>query len=189
MNEKGILFNTEMVQAIQEDRKDITRRPIKKDITNRFDVDVDGTVTSYIDQATGDILNPVILAPYAIGDILWVRETWCKLYDLDNNDQIIEGTQHYYYKANNMLPPYTHILKNDGTYTENWIWRPSIHMPRSAARLFLSVLSVRIERVQDITESDALREGFNLRAEFLQWWNGQYGEEKDWCWAIEFKKV
>jgi hypothetical protein len=181
MVEKQVLFNTEMVQAIQEDRKDMTRRPIKPQPTNPYWCGIGHGW----DDGHGRELYP----PYAVGDIMWVRETWCKLYDLDNNDQIIEGTQHYYYKANNMLPPYTYILKDDGAYTENWIWRPSIHMPRSAARIFLSVLSVRPERVQDITEADALREGFNSRAEFLQWWNGQYGQEKDWCWVIEFKKV
>ena len=102
-------------------------------------------------------------AKYQVGDILHVRETWCQLYDLDGNDQIIEGTQRYYYRADGKLPPYTFILKSDGTHTEDWIWRPSIHMPKEASRIFLEVTDVRVEKLQDITEEGSTIEGIEER--------------------------
>ena len=74
---KPMLFNTEMMRAILEGRKTVTRRIIKnKDIINGWDCETDGVPTAYIDQTTGDSYPPTAPAPYHPGDILWVRETW-----------------------------------------------------------------------------------------------------------------
>src|SRR5690554_250358 len=74
---KSIIFSTPMVQAILDGRKTQTRRVIKdKDITNNFDVDVDGSAYAYINPETGDSYPPTAIAKYQVGDILWVRETW-----------------------------------------------------------------------------------------------------------------
>lgn len=147
---KPILFNTEMVRAILEGRKTATRRIIKdKDIVNSFDCEADGTPIAYIDQATGDSYLPTMPCPYQPGDTLWVRETFRVDY-LSN----IPGNGRVQYK--------------DGTYMDIQFaperydmmrraqrkpgWRPNENMPREAARLFLRVTDVRVERLQDITD-------------------------------------
>lgn len=139
---KPILFNTEMVRAILDGRKTATRRIIKdKDIVNSFDCEADGTPIAYIDQATGDSYLPTMPCPYQPGDTLWVRETW-------NGD----WCDHYIYKADGGS------AKAAG-YAAEPKWRPSIHMPREAARIFLRVTDVRVERLQEISYTELLAEG------------------------------
>lgn len=77
---RPILFNGEMVRAILEGHKTVTRRKIDTDISNQFDIDVDGIVICYIDPETGDSYKPEELCRYQQGDILYVRETWCGWY-------------------------------------------------------------------------------------------------------------
>jgi hypothetical protein len=180
---KPILFSTEMVRAILSDRKTMTRRVIKdKDITNWFDIDVDGKPIAYIDQATGDSYPPTIRARYQIGDILWVRETWGKK----------DG--HYFYKAGHEL-----LIDSEPLIKR---WHPSIHMPREAARIFLKVTNVKVERLQDITEEDALKEGAkaygpnncsgtSARIAFAELWDGVYNNwrENPWVFVYEFERV
>ena len=140
---KPILFSTEMVNAILDGRKSMTRRVIKdKDITNNFDIDVDGSAYAYINPETGDSYPPTAIAKYQVGDILWVRETWSK----DENGEYVYRTN-YGTTEDDSFPP------------SMFKWKSSIHMPREAARIFLRVKNVRVERVQDITEEDAKNEG------------------------------
>jgi hypothetical protein len=208
MAEKPIIFSTEMVRAILEGRKTQTRRVIKNvDITNSFDVDVDGSVYAYCCPATGDSFKPWEIAPWEKGDILWVRETWAKLnhnYKPDYNGNI------FIYKAD-------HITGNDGPDIIKW--RSPIHMPRKAARIFLKVKNIRVERLQAITEDDAEAEGAinwicqqhnngtwidnamrgaacaKPKRAFALLWNSihekrGYGwETNPWVWVIEFEKV
>ena len=139
---KPILFNTEMVRAILEGRKTATRRIIKdKDIVNSFDCEADGTPIAYIDQATGDSYLPTMPCPSQPGDTLWVRETWTG-----------DWCDHYIYKADGGS------AKAAG-YAAEPKWRPSIHMPREAARIFLRVTDVRVERLQEISYTELLAEG------------------------------
>jgi len=149
--EKPILFNTEMVQAILADRKTVTRRVVKQDIVNRFDIDVDGSAIAYIDQSTGDSYKPTDICKYKVGDILWLRETWA-------DHWLPDGfcTDRFVYKADGKPQ-----LGYYGNYKQGKIdcWIPSIHMPRSAARIFLKVTNVKVERLQDITEEQAKLEG------------------------------
>ncbi|WP_031517746.1 hypothetical protein [Desulfofalx alkaliphila] len=189
--EKPILFNTEMVRAILVGRKMQTRRPIDKDISNRFDIDVDGTAFAYIDQTTGDSYKPQDICMYKIGDILWVRETWC-VDDLTPDD--------IYYRANYTDKQAKELFNDIGLK-----WRPSIHMPRSAARLFLRVTKVRVERLQDITEEDARAEGCpsnlpNAKVWFAGLWDKLFANKlfakrgygyanNPWVWVIEFEVV
>ena len=79
-------------------------------------------------------------APYKPGDVLWVRETWQYIPESDTDG-------FYVYAADRENPA-------------DWKWRPSIHMPRAAARLFLRVTGVRMERLQDMSEDDAIAEGY-----------------------------
>jgi len=92
-----------------------------------------------------------IKCPYGQpGDVLWVRETWCPA---DIFDQ-----RFYSFKAS----PETLTIACDGqTYSIPPIWRPSIHMPKIAARIWLQITDIRVERLQDITDADALAEGIH----------------------------
>ena len=140
---KPIIFSTPMVQAILDGRKTQTRRVIKdKDITNNFDIDVDGSAYAYIDQATGDSYPPTAIAKYQVGDILWVREAWGR-----------DESGEYVYRTN------YGTTEDDSFPPSMFKWKPSIHMPREAARIFLQVANVRVERLQEITEEDAIAEG------------------------------
>lgn len=147
---KPILFNTDMVRAILEGRKTVTRRVIKdKDIINAWDCESDGTPIAFIDQGTGDSHPPTFPCQYQLGDILYVRETWAKRAS-DRCNGVETGrcsfeacetapgpcfSEEYIYKATDSLPTY------------GCKWHPSIHMPKEAARLFLRVTDVRVERL------------------------------------------
>jgi len=153
MAEKPIFFNTEMVQAILDGRKTMTRRVIKTDVVNQFDIcPVDGPI-AYIDQETGDSYRPEDLCRYKVGDVLWVRETWYKNYP--------HKYGRYFYRADgeeiDMPTIYGETIKYGKA--DGLKWRPSIHMPKSAARIWLEVTNVRVERVQEISEEDAKAEG------------------------------
>jgi len=201
-----------MVQAILDGRKTQTRRVIKdKDITNWFDIDVDGKPIAYIDQETGDSYPPTHRAKYQPGDILWVRETWAARCDECDSNQ---GTGYRdatcaYGDCNR------YVYKADDNGCPGGKWRPSTHMPREAARLFLEVKNVQVEMLQDITEHNARLEGcidshdkicdgkfddvteFYLTAKdaFIELWdsiNAKRGypfESNPWVWVITFERV
>ena len=159
MKEHPILFSSEMVKAILAGQKCMTRRVVRKDISNQFDIDVDDTVAAYINQLTGDSCNPVEICPYgSAGDRLWVRETW---YYEEHMHDSTEGTpdlpgglysHRLVYKAD--CPDYP---VNVGVGRQGW--KPSIFMPRWASRILLEVTDIKVERLQEITEEDAKREG------------------------------
>ena len=170
-----------MVRAILEDRKTVTRRLIKnKDITNRFDIDVDGKAISYIDQTTGNHYPPYYPCRYKLGDYLYVRETWrvgkAHRYGAD---AILE-----YRAGGDKLTIRFPFGNTDGVnrdeydrFIEKWYpngnWHPSIHMPKEAVRIFLRVNNVRVERLQDITEECAKSEG--ISEEWARnWWKPSY---------------
>ena len=150
---KPIIYKTEMVRAILAGNKTQTRRPIKdKDIIYSWDCEKDGTPIAFIEQETGDIYPPTYPAPYQPGDILWVRETWRK-----TGVQI----EPYQYKATEERL----ILMGESgdILCGRYRYRPSIHMPREVARLFLRVKKVWVERAQDITDEGAKSEGANFK--------------------------
>jgi hypothetical protein len=141
MSEKPILFSTPMVQSIFKDRKSQTRRVIKfpEGMTGRLPESGFEGNEPYLFYP-GGIKRP----SYKTGDTLWVRETWC-------------------YSPCDCEYPCNHkgyMYKADG-WTDDAKWKPSIHMPRKAARLFLTVKSIRVERLRDITEEDAIAEGIS----------------------------
>ena len=172
-----ILFSTPMVQAILDGRKTQTRRTLKMPPKNI-------TITENgFEGESGRIYK----CPYGkAGDILWVRETW--------KDSPKQATwQRYSYKAD-----YNSHLAELGK------WNPSIHMPKSACRIFLKVKSVRVERLQDISEEDAKAEGADdvncgvygttrYADGFYSIWNKINGskswDENPLVWVIEFERI
>lgn len=240
MKEHGIIFNAEMVRAILDGRKTQTRRIMKpqpvpinsganhvwycEKIDASLDVKdalQDGNVGWY-----GLISSVCPLG--GVGDRLWVRETFALLGNEDGvcvdwNDRIVydEKEAARIYRASCeqkdgdyglwSIPddadwkPHTDNHKYDGT------WRPSIHMPRWASRILLEITGVRVERLQDISQADAISEGAppshpSIDAvsreygfpDFSRSWFGQtwwhiYGKENwqanPWVWVIEFRRV
>lgn len=172
---KPILFNTEMVRAILEGRKTVTRRLGSWKI-KMFDIDKNGLVMATVCKGSekgltvrhfeGGTVKQLIevLSDYKVGDVLYVRETWSEC----------EGR--YIYRACTKGLDAIPLVK----------WKPSIHMPKEAARIFLRVTDVRVERLQDITEEQAKAEGVahlfdNLSDEEYTDWTkraGFYPKEK-----------
>lgn len=151
---KPILFNTEMVRAIQNGTKTVTRRIIKPKYTNTEIILKNGKAF----ETLGTPITTVeIKLPYQVGDILYVRETWYyeeSWHDLTAGEPDLPSGRYshrYVYRADN--PNY---LVDVGVGIHGW--KPSIHMPKEAARIFLRVTGVRVERLQDITEKQAIAE-------------------------------
>ncbi len=211
---KPILFNTEMVKAILDGRKSVPRRVVKPQ----------PVIYGFLETHWNWI---GVKLPYRPGEILYVRETWCQT-----------PNEMYWYKADNIClgrtengfcipekepyhkePPY-HKTCDLCEYLdghENIKWRPSIHMPKEAARIFLRVTDVRVKRLQDITEEQARKEGAFIanktskdicsecdypdstaRDTFKYLWNSTVKISdipfyswiaNPWVWVIEFKRI
>lgn len=150
---KPILFNTAMVRAILDGEKTCTRRIIKlpkhieKQSNGLYILCAEGS--TYSDKEFKDVID-YINQPYKVGDILYVRETWFKG-DLLNDAEEIEKQGIVLYRADG--------IKNNNWDYDSIRWRPSIHMPKELARIFLKVTSVRAERLKDIDEEQAKKEG------------------------------
>lgn len=157
---KPILFNTEMVRAILDGRKTCTRRLVssrqflgmlpdkcKNAVPDEFLKGKRMMFKPYCDMTDAELIMTAYKAPYQPGDILYVRETWSML--PVNEAGHIRGHSVYYYKADGDLRP------------EGWRckWKSSTHMPKEAARIWLKVTDVRVERLKDMTNNDALKEG------------------------------
>lgn len=189
---KPILFNTEMVRAFLDGRKTQTRRLVKPQpigFTGRNFIFADDECPKKWEQCD-DFISTAL---YHTGDILWVRETWSKL-------KYPDGSGRYVYKASDEYP-----FGEDG-YIVKFRWRPSIHMPKEAARLFLRVTDVRVERLWDIQPTDICAEGVCVGANdsadaayksFTELWDNtikhagrdRYGwDANPWVWVYTFKR-
>ena len=208
MNVKPILFNTEMVRSILDGRKTVTRRVIKpqpkskicytfagsheKDIgrwgyPSKTAHEFWGEEFKLTDNITEEELKKKWNPPYHADDIMYVRETWAQA-----------AAHTFFYRADKTI--------------QNILWSPSIHMPKEAARIFLKVTSVRVERLQDIDDEQAKEEGANWRngknvgfeekmrrsdvERFAEIWNAtikksdldRYGwDANPFVWVIEFE--
>lgn len=181
--ERPILFKGEMVRAILDGRKTQTRRVVKPQPKyGAFNCDCDWDVYWYENDK-----EIHVRCPYGQPvDRLWVRETWTNA----------DGEKDIRYRAEERA------ICCDALYR----WRPSIHMPRWASRITLEITSVRVERLQDISEEDAKAEGVSAMLvppdggswpyaqgfEYL--WNslakpGSTWANNPWVWVIEFKRV
>ena len=190
-----ILFNTEMVRAILDGRKTVTRR-ICKD-ANEFTVpdmsffDAEKrtyAVHNYADAEHTDKLSVAErTCPICPGDILYVRETWCKSPFTDN----------YIYRADGERELFSQSYDSEIMDDTVWTWKPSIHMPKEAARIFLKVKDVRVERLQDIDDDGVVAEGLKIGDPFDELWDStikkadidRYGwKTNPWVWVIEFEQ-
>ena len=164
---KPILFNTEMVLAILDGRKTCTRRLVKPQpdekhtyplgyVVHSTEKKDEGCFGFDTNECGGSIQYVKPPYGYAPGDILYVRETWS-----DDRQFTHDSTPgRYFYKASE---------------SENFKWKPSIHMPKEAARIWLKVTDVRVERLHEITEDGAKAEGIN--EEWARsWWHPTYDD-------------
>jgi len=218
MTERPILFSGEMVRAILDGRKTQTRRIAKGipswdhlgkdimdwDLSGVYQED-DGRWILEIQTDVDDSTREEIKCPYEIGMRLWVRET-CM--DLDRT-----GVEHRNEHGNLMRFAYradcpAGSVGDSARKDYGLKWRPSIHMPRWASRITLEITSVRVERVQDISEEDAKAEGITdsfpemecnsdrpFAEGFSNLWDSinakrGFGWDKNpWVWVIEFRRV
>ena len=219
MTERPILFSAEMVRAILDGRKTQTRRAIKPVPTFNGGGachDADALQQDYVELHW---VFPEICKYGAPGDLLWVRETVAHG----------EGLKyHVAYKAdsqcgawgwdgdgNPLFSSHGHVLEGDagravgnyGMHRYGKRWTPSIHMPRWASRITLEVKSVRVERLQDISEDDARAEGCepvgwidetdvgmsSYREGFTRLWNTINGpgawDANPWVWVVAFERM
>ena len=138
-----ILFNTDMVRAILDGRKTVTRRCVK--FLNGKNPNWTGYVKDGLMLYNGTNEPCIKPCQYHPGDILYVRETWS-----DDRQFTKDSTPgRYFYKAS-----------ESDEFTVKW--KPSIHMPKEAARIFLNVKDVRVERLQEIPHDGALKEGIHF---------------------------
>lgn len=208
---RPILFNTEMVRAILDGRKTQTRRVVKPQPAGDGSAPVPLETRPGAWNAWGD--DNVLWPAYQPGDILWVRETWQHGYwdeegaerhtriffeETDPGDAGAYGLGHYIYKAD---------AQNFDDVPEPDKWHPSIHMPREAARIFLRVTDVRVERLWDIQPADICAEGVQIGANdsadaayesFSALWNStikpsdrdRYGwAANPWVWVYTFERI
>jgi hypothetical protein len=158
MKEHPILFSGPMVRAILAGRKSQTRRVVKpKYEIGMWDWDPkDKSYGPFIADKYGDYHKVTDYAPWQPGDRLWVRETFADLRGMGfGNDPVTDKPWNFAYKAD--IQPGSDSDQARIDYGVKW--KPSIHMPRAASRITLEVTDVRVERVQDITEQDAISEG------------------------------
>lgn len=149
---KPILFNGEMTRAILEGRKTQTRRLVKPQPKDKALLEFRDGILSWGDMEAGTCYEYEAKAAYQPGDILYVRETWAKISDWATVDPPVGIPDGFIYRAE--WPD-----GEDGPK-----WRPSIHMPRKAARIFLRVTDVRVERLWDIQPADICAEGVPIGA-------------------------
>lgn len=190
MKERPILFSSPMVRAILDGRKTETRRVYKPTESSPWEIlgeDENGKPWPFVQDEYGDFtLRP---CPYGeVGDRLWVRETWADLRGKGFDTEVA-------YKASTGSEG-DEVRKSYGIK-----WRPSIHMPRALSRISLEITGVRVERLQEITECDALAEGCSRggswdTAPSLQYrdlWEQINGPDSwdlnPWVWVIQFKRV
>ena len=208
MKERPILFSAPMVRAILDGKKTQTRRIVKPQESIHGPCD-DGNLYWIPAAMQGDpdpnckTVLAVNKCPYGIpGDRLWVRETWFDNMASDDGDEA--------------RTPARCVYRADGEFIDQFPeeymdgkWTPSIHMPRWASRITLEVVEVRVERLQDITEHDAEREGAATcdhfadakrghplqphKTSFAWLWNKINGRDSwianPWVWVVVFKRL
>ena len=213
---KPILFNTEMIRAILDGRKTVTRRLVKPQqligilpdkcnngTPEEFLKEKKYMFKPYCDMTDEELIKTAYNPPYQPGDILYVRETWSPIYPDKESNEVCG----YIYKKDS-LEEYDNRYPDGEDYQWGGKWRPSIHMPKEAARIWLKVTDVRVERLQEIAIDGIRNEGLSSMAvhagdmeiameEWKNLWNStikksdldRYGwDANPWVWIIEFER-
>lgn len=195
-----ILFNTDMVRAILDGRKTVTRRLVKpqpwKDMVYKLGYCTHGDKKDIGKYGFGSCPCGgnvrYVKPPFRPGDLLYVRETiWQKTahsLDVDGETRLC------------FLPDFRYCAtdaKPEAGWNHSWTKRPSIHMPKEAARIWLEVTDVRVERLQDIDDNGIVSEGLEIGCDFENIWKATvrkpdlsiYGwDANPWVWVIEFER-
>lgn len=181
---KPILFSTEMVRAIMDGTKSCTRRIVKPRSIIGLKPDKCKTgmpeelvkekkllFIPYCNMSDSELVQSAYKNKYEVGDILYIRETW-----MDYAGRIM-------YKAD------CDEYRIDSLNFAGFDWHPSIHMPKEAARIFLKITGVRAERLQDITEEEAVKEG--CQAGHYEYQGAIWGQEDtdEWTAVEDFERV
>lgn len=221
MKERPILFSGPMVRAILEGRKTQTRRVVKPQPSPAW-TQPPCEVINGCWASNGCVSD--LKCPYGVpGDRLWVKETWCSERPKSRGGPVGYAADGVcgYWDATGMFCPHGRLIEAPGykacfpaegarTFGMKGYggrWRPSIHMPRWASRITLEVVSVRVERLQEISEADAVAEGFvesfdspcgchertTAREHFLTTFydlnERALRGSNPWVWVVEFKRV
>lgn len=165
---KPILFNTEMVLSTLSGKKTSTRKLVeprqfmemlpdkcKNAAPNEFLKGKKMMFKPYCDMTDAELIMTAYKEPYQPGDTLYVRETWMD------------------YAGRTMYRADCDKYRLESLKLAEFSWKPSIHMPKEAARIFLKVTDVRVERLQEITEDGAKAEGINEEWA-MSWWSPTY---------------
>ena len=191
MKERPILFSAPMVRAILDGQKTTTRRVVKRNESGR--VSIKGHQWHIDDH------NCIAACPYGlVGDLLWVRETWQEVPSVDGG-YVIYGADYSPEEYKNLQP-----------------WKPSIHQFRKDSRILLEITGVKVERLNQISNDDILREGirsescnicvhaggsgcnscFSVLKPFRELWDsinglmpGKSWDDNPYVWAVSFKRV
>lgn len=187
MKERPIIFGAEMVRAILDGNKTQTRRVLKQQPVDILPMKIPDRWVCLIKR--GPNRGQVIKCRFGeAGDLLWVRETWATL-------------PHYNHLPPREIPDFAEIAyKADGLGRLHGKTRSPIHMPRWASRITLEIIGVKVERVQDISNTDCFSEGidkasFSGRTAFMIAWEiinrkrGYSWESNPWVWVIEFERA
>lgn len=202
-----ILFSTPMVRAILEGRKTQTRRvfKVKDPLGKKHQIDSrEEEIIQFEDggwnyRSVGGLSGPYPCPYGTVGDVLWVRETWTKGC---TEDQYGCGPVEMYYRADGIAEAIEWYDEDTPEGIRNGPkWKPSIHMPKSAARIWLEITDIRVERVQSITEADAIAEGVSISEypndlpvlAYAGLWMDINGEgswvANPWVWVVSFTRI
>lgn len=205
--QRPIIFSGEMVRAILDGRKTQTRRAVKPQPPSEIKKVRIARYGHYEITDSGSKRHIIKKSPFRVGQNLWVRETWAKVFQTEppygeETPYIIE----YRSDTGNPYPgEWPEECKDDEHCGR---WRPSIHMPRWASRLALEVTGVRVERINEISNANAIAEGClggpsvpgyseqnhaDPYEEFAALWDslnakrGYSWDSNPWVWVVEFK--
>lgn len=201
MKERGMIFNGEMVRAILAGRKTQTRRAVSDRHLHMIDMASQAGECYPLDSGTDHSNSQSYYREWCpfgtVGDRIWVRETFATLEP--GSYEPVKPQQGY---CQELRYAATDRLAKSDSDIRGYKWIPSLHMPRWASRILLEITDVRVERLNSISDCDAIREGCSaadmksgdcMADVFARLWASIYGEENweanSWVWVIEFKRV
>jgi hypothetical protein len=163
MKERPILFSGAMVRALLDGSKTQTRRALRIQPLDILPMESDKAGREWVGLMTRDPKpqGTTFRCKFGVpGDRLYVRETWAQPAALDPGPTV--------YRAD--YPACVPAGFANIPAVDEITWKPSIHMPRALSRIMLEIASVRVERLQDISEADAIAEGIERHPEYPTMW-------------------